>query len=176
MKIKKKLREALEKKVKEKKGYDYGCVMIFLDVNKKEWKSLQDVIKEEDLYFGKEDEDSSSYGREMDPHATILYGIHSDVPDEDVKILIDEIDNPKMVFGKVSSFENEDFDVLKFDIDSKDLTKLNKKFKDLPHTNKFPDYHPHVTTAFVKKGKAKGYIAKLNNCVKEMGGSNITPS
>jgi len=80
MELKKKVREALLKQTERK--YDYGCVMIYTEVDPEEWKAIQKTVNEDDVYFG--DEDASGFGREMEPHITILYGIHSDVPDEDV--------------------------------------------------------------------------------------------
>jgi len=158
MDIKKILREKLESKKNNK--YDYGCVMLYLDVSKEEMKRLQDVIDEDDIY---REDDNEGFGREDEPHVTILYGIHADVPDEDVEKLIEEIKNPEMEVKKVSAFKNDKFEVLKFDVKSKDLQKLNKKFKSLPHTNTYPEYHPHVTIAYIKNGKSDSYIDKLNN-------------
>jgi 2'-5' RNA ligase len=161
MDIKKLLREKLESKESKNDKYDYGCVMLFLDVPKKEWVKLQDLIdNEDDLYF---EENNDGFGRENEPHVTILYGIHADVPDEDVEKLIKEIKEPKIELKKVSTFKNEKFDVLKFDVESEDLQKLNKKFKTLPHTSTYPDYHPHVTIAYMNKGVSDQYIKALND-------------
>jgi 2'-5' RNA ligase len=55
--------------------------------------------------------------------------------------------------------------VLKFDVESEDLNKLNKVFSDYPNTNKFPDYHPHCTIAYLKSGKAAKYIKKAKDLV-----------
>lgn len=65
--------------------------------------------------------------------------------------------------GEVSSFNNPKFEVLKFDVESEDLHKLNKKFTKFPFTSDYPEYHPHCTIAYVKKDKAKKYIDKLND-------------
>ncbi len=148
----------------EKKDHkrEYGCLMVFLDVGKKDWKELQDLIDEDDLYT---EEGDSSYGREMDPHVTILYGLHDDIKDEDIEKDIKAIKEPKIAFKSISSFNNDKFDVLKFDVKSEDLNKLNKKFSEYPNTNKFPDYHPHVTIAYLKAGKADEYIKKCKSLV-----------
>lgn len=161
MDIKKLLREKLESKEKKNNNkYDYGCVMLYLDIPTKEWNKVQDVVKEDDLY---REDDNEGFGREDEPHVTILYGIHADVKDEDVEKLIEEIGNPKFDLNKVSAFKNDKFDVLKFDVESEDLKKLNEKFKALPHTDTYPEYHPHVTIGYLKKGKADEYIEKLKN-------------
>ena len=159
MELKKKVREALLKQTERK--YEYGCVMIYTEVDKEEWKAIQNMVDEDDVYFGNEDE--SGFGREMEPHITILYGIHADVPDEDVEELIKTITNPKIKLFKVSSFKNQTFDVLKFDVKSKALHVLNTLFKTLPHTTSFPVYHPHVTIAYLNKGKVDGYVDEMKH-------------
>ena len=51
-----------------------------------------------------------------------------------------------------SLFENPKYDVLKFDVISPLLNKINKKLtKELPYTSDFPDYHAHCTIAYIKK-------------------------
>lgn len=164
MNLKQILREKLEAKEKEtnkpSRKNPYGCVMLYLDVNEKEWKALQSKIDEDDIYKGP---DGEGFAREYDPHVTILYGIHADVPDSDVEDLIDGITEPDIEMKKISSFTNKEFDVLKFDVKSKDLVKQNKDFKALPHTNDFPDYHPHVTIAYLKKDKVEKYVTELKD-------------
>lgn len=160
MDIKAKLRIALlEGAHKNKQGNKFGCVMVFLGYVKSEWDEMQDLIDDEDLY---EPKGESGYGKETEPHITILYGLHNDIPDSDIKEEIDLLKVPKLKLGKVSSFSNDKFDVLKFDVESKDLHAANKKFTKFPFTSDYPKYHPHCTIAYVKKGLADKYIDKLN--------------
>jgi 2'-5' RNA ligase len=169
MEFKKLIKEALKKR---ETVYEYGCVMINLDVNPKEWDAVQKIVDEDDVYFS--DVDPTGFGRELDPHVTILFGIHADVPDEDVEKLIKQIKKPEIELQKISSFSSDKkpFDVLKFDIKSKDLDTLNKLFKTLPHTSDFPTYHPHATICYMKKGKVEGYIKKAA----KIEPINVTPS
>ncbi len=157
MNIKKTLRSHLLKEGahKDSSGNKFGCVMILLSLD----KNNINIINDDDVY---EPEGETGFGKEKEQHVTILYGLHNDIPDEDIENEIDEIKIPKIKLGKISSFENEKFDVLKYDVESDDLGKLNEKFKKFPNTNSYPDYHPHVTIAYVKKGSAKKYIDKLN--------------
>jgi 2'-5' RNA ligase len=161
MDTKKLILEALRKK--PKRVYEYGCVMVYLNLDENDWNKIQDMIDEDDLYLGdKESGTDGGFGRELDPHVTILFGIHDDVPDEDVELRIKEIKKPEVELQKVSTFENELFDVLKFDVKSKDLHEYNKKFKELPHTTSYPNYHPHATICYLKKGMGEKYKKKLS--------------
>ncbi len=144
-----------------KKERDYfGCVM--MDATVKDWmKKIKDIVDEEDLYIDPEDD---SYGYNKDPHITIIYGIHEDETDKD-EIIEDIKETLKPVHSKIkeiSIFENDDFDVVKFDIPvTKQLKKYREHFLEYPNTQTFPDYHPHMTLAYVKPGLGKKYIQKL---------------
>jgi 2'-5' RNA ligase len=168
MKIKEMLRYFLLREGKHKTHKnEYGCLMIYLDFKKEDWDKIQELIDDEDLYTVKND---PTYGRENEPHVTILYGFHEDIPYDELEIQILKIKKPRLSIKDVSSFNNE-FDVLKFDIESPSLHKLNDKFRKFPHTNRYTDYHPHVTIAYLKKGKAKKYIDKI----KKLGDMKIKP-
>jgi len=157
------IKKEVRKLLLEKKGdtHDYGCVMLYFNIKKEAWDKFQDMIADEDIYT---EEGDQSYGREDEPHVTILYGLHADIPDLTIEELIDEMEGPKLNLKKISIFENDKFDVVKFDIigDSKSkLAKMNGAFAKLPHTTSYPDYHPHSTIAYVKSGKGKKYVKTL---------------
>ena len=156
--IKRLLREALLREANKREKY--GCVMVYFDFNQDNWKEFLDKIDEDDLYLPKGEEDD--FGKEKNPHATILFGLHTNVSDSEVMDKIKGLKKPKIEVKKISKFENEEFDVIKFDLESKDLNKANEIFKVFPYTNDFPDYHPHMTIAYVKKDKADKYIKILN--------------
>jgi 2'-5' RNA ligase len=159
------IKEELRRKLLlEKKGdsHGYGCVMLFFDIGKGNWKEIQSMIDDDDIYT---EEGDQSYGRENEPHVTILYGLHDDIPDATIEELVDEISPTKLVLKKISIFENDKFDVVKFDITGVSkgrLEKMNAKFVELPHTTDFPDYHPHATIAYVKAGMGKKYVQTLS--------------
>lgn len=50
-----------------------------------------------------------------------------------------------------------DIDVLKIDVHSPDLHRLNTLLKQLPHVDTHPTYQPHVTLAYVKPGRGAYY-------------------
>lgn len=160
-----KIKEDLRRSLLEKKGdtHDYGCAMLFFNINKRDWNKIQSLIDDEDLY---EEDGDQTYGREDEPHVTILYGLHATVSDDKIKELVEEIKPTKLTLKKISIFEaNEKYDVVKFDIIGESegiLSDMNAKFAKLPHTNNFPDYHPHATIAYVKAGTGKKYVQTLS--------------
>ena len=67
----------------------------------------------------------------------------------------------KFTIGEISLFENDDkpYDVLKFNIISSDLVKYNSYVKENFDCDiTFPNYQPHLTIAYVKKGQGKKYL------------------
>ncbi len=161
MDLKTRVRAALLKEGahKDVNGNKLGCVMVFLDYKKSEWDELLDMIEAEDLY---DPADETGFGKEKEPHITILYGLHNDIEDKELEEEINKIKEPEIKLGKISSFTNDKFDVLKFDVESKDLESYNKKLREFPYTSAYDKYHPHCTIAYVKKDMAKKYIDKLN--------------
>ena len=141
--------------------YEYGCVMVYLDVNKEDWGVLESMIDKKDLYLGKDGD--RGYGFENEPHVTLLYGLHADIPLGEIEEVINKMKRPKLKMGKVSSFNNPEFGVLKFDVESKDLHGENKKLTEFPHTTSYPDYHPHATIAYIKPDKIGEYVNKFKD-------------
>lgn len=98
-------------------------------------------------------------GREDHPHITIKYGIH-DEGSEKIKELLKDEPPVKVKLGDISLFhpEGKPYDVVKIDVDSPDLHRLNKKISDnMEVTDTFPDYKPHVTIAYVTKGSGEEF-------------------
>jgi len=160
---KKIIKENLRKILLEKKGdtHDYGCAMLLLNIPKTEWDKLQSMIDDDDIYT---EEGDSSYGREDEPHITLLYGLDSDIADEEIEKVSKKLEKCTVNLKKISIFENEKFDVLKFDIiddTKKELSKLNKEYAKFPHTTDYPNYHPHATLCYLKAGTGKKYIQTL---------------
>jgi hypothetical protein len=145
----------------ENHKHEYGCLMLYLDIPK--WEYLEkSFIKPEDLYT-----DEVGFGIEDKPHTTILFGFHDDetVPNKIKELLTDEKEIEITLEG-ISLFESEKYDVLKFDVKSDDLVQLNALMKDnFEYTNSFPNYHPHLTIAYVKKGEGGKYCGKIKDNV-----------
>lgn len=143
-----------EEQVKPTDKIEYGCLMVFLDVPI--WEKITSIISPDDVY------DMPGYGIETEPHTTILYGFHDEVTSEDCFNLFKEnmpVKPIKIGIKGISYFTgNPNFDVVKFDVESPELTELNEIMKALPHTSSFPDYHPHITIAYVKPGEGQKYV------------------
>ena len=143
----------------EKKGdtYEYGCAMLYFDFP--DMYKLQDSIDPNDLY---EVEGDRSYGLEDEPHTTLLFGLHPEVEINKIRDVIKKFTYSKCTIKNASLFENPEYDVLKFDVDGKNLHDCNTALKQFPYTNSFPNYHPHMTIAYIKKGLGKKYVSLFN--------------
>lgn len=106
------------------------------------------------------DEDLAPDGRETDPHVTVKYGIHTADVEKVREVLANE-PPITVTLGKTSFFPNGESgsgDVLKVDVDSPDLHRLNAKIADaLEVTDTHPEYVPHASIAYLKPGKGKDY-------------------
>lgn len=123
---------------------EYSCVML----------SIPDDMAEEIQAWAKENippEDLTDEGFEDETHVTVLYGLSTDSPDDVRGVL----DTPiEATLKGVSYFECPDYDVVKVDVESPDLIIANARLRSLlSHTMTHAVYSPHVTIAYVKKGR-----------------------
>lgn len=145
-------------------GYDYGCAMVYFDFP--QMNEIHQMIDESHVYT---DESDRTFGLEDEPHTTLLYGLHSnDIADEAVMEICKSTEYGPLVLENASLFENEKYDVLKFDVRNPVLAKVNGELAKLPHTTNFPDYHPHATIAYLKPGMGKAYTEKLKDTTFEV--------
>lgn len=147
---------------KEEKEPTYGCVM--MGAKMPDWKDKHTSgIDPADVYIKQYDD---SYGIEDKPHVTIVYGIHED--EIDPEVIMDIIENDMkpvtVMIKEISIFENDEYDVVKYDVPvTKQILKYRNMFLDnFENTQSFPDFHPHMTLAYVKTGKGKKYVSKLD--------------
>ena len=139
--------------VEESGSRSFSCLM--LDIDNSLLRGILSEINDDDLHEN---------GKESDSHTTIKYGLHT----KDKTAVF----NSCKEWGKFpitiklhnfSIFENEEFDVLKLEVSSKDLRDLNKSICDeFEFTDSYPDYNPHVTLAYLKQGFGKIYVDLLN--------------
>jgi uncharacterized protein (TIGR02996 family) len=109
--------------------------------------------------------DLAEHGRESDLHVTTLYGLHGSDP-RAVADLVRGFGTVPVTFGDVTVFPaketdaqrgGDEYDVVKVDVDSPELRRLNKLLATLPHASTHPRYSPHITLAYVKPGLGKKY-------------------
>jgi len=145
---------------------DYGCLM--LDLQVEGWDDLKLLVDPEDVH----DSGLDFGGIQEDPHVTVLFGYHDDVKPGDVMMAAEDIvpGDIELELNTLSVFENDEYDVLKFEVVSKELTDLNSKMKSkFNHTNTHTGYNPHVTLAYVKKGTGQKYEKVFQESFKAMG-------
>jgi hypothetical protein len=129
-----------------------------------ELKSVDRTLSLSDIY----DDEDGTHGLETKPHTTLLYGLHDN--DSIFKMSKYILENAKYDDCEIktpSLFENEKYDVLKFDVDGSFLYKINKELSKLPHTTDYPDYHPHLTIGYLKPGCGKKYVKIIKEKYKD---------
>lgn len=126
-----------------------GYIGLYFDID---LKDILTIFKEEDLH---------EYGIEEDPHVTVFYGLTGETENSIIKEHIEDmvITNDDISIEGISLFDtNDEYDVVKLDIESEKLREYNKIISQYPNENEFPDYMPHMTLAYVKKGKGEDYL------------------
>ena len=123
--------------------YEYGCVMLYFDFNESQ---LTGIIDDKDIY----DDGSGKYGKETEPHVTLLYGLHSNVTPQIVQQMLDTIHFGDIHLSNVSVFESNNYDVLKMDAVGDGLEKAHRLLSKLPNSNEFTEYRPHMTIAYLE--------------------------
>jgi hypothetical protein len=149
--------------VKESTGYKLGCVMVEVPVSN--WNEITSIINKDDLY----EVEGENYGIQDNPHLTLLYGLKPNITKEQVEQVLEKsVDGEKIEIEieNIGLFENDNFDVVKFNIKkTEQLQKLFDSLSELPNENTFPDYKPHMTIAYVKKGLGKKYTKPYSHKV-----------
>jgi hypothetical protein len=139
-------------------GYDYLALQFNLppDLSNRILEWGDDKVPETSVYI---DPNDPTFGREDDPHITVLYGLHSSDP-RPLKKLLSREKSFEITLGKMSLFTRSDnFDVLKIDVSGNELHRIHKLFGDnLKVTETYPKYIPHVTIAYLKKSKGDEFV------------------
>jgi 2'-5' RNA ligase len=97
-------------------------------------------------------------GRELDPHITCKFGIN-EILSKSLVQLLEGTGPVKLELGHTSRFETESCDVLKVDVHSDDIIRLNKLVTStIKCVDRFATYTPHLTIAYMKRGSAEPYL------------------
>ena len=131
-----------------------------LTKGKKAILRIAKLIREEHLH---------EYGREESPHITVLENILPSLTAENsTQAALSEsgISEIRAVVGDCSVFSNKDYDVLKFEVLSEDLHKVNSHLNTLIECGGCDDqehseYNPHITVAYLRKGIGAQYAEKF---------------
>jgi len=138
--------------------YDYGCAMLHFTFP--EMEQIQELIKPMDVYRRAGDK---SYGLEDEPHTTLLYGLHDDeITLDEVEAIFDKYTFYTVKVHNPSLFETDEYDVLKFEVEGDNLHEINSDFKEYPFTSNYPDYNPHLTIGYIRRGRGQKYVDLLN--------------
>jgi len=151
-------------KLYEKKGVDYKYSCILYELPE---EAADDVMKwgiehisNDDLYHpGDTYGDNVEYGRENHIHLTVKWGLHDAKPTNFFS-MADRWGSFSIELGEVTKFEGSpNYDVIKIDVSGDKLFELNGYISNnLLNTETYPEYHPHVTIAYVKKGSCDHLI------------------
>ena len=146
--------------IMEAVGRPLGCLMAWFGKSvQKKFSRLALELDSDDIYDPNND---GKYGVEREPHVTVKYGIH----EQDHDVVLDFVKGiPPIVIGfdnKFSLFENGDFDVLKINVTGKGLRDLNRRVCErFEHTDRYTEYNPHATLAYLHPGLGKKYVEML---------------
>ncbi len=111
------------------------------------------LIPKDILYSPKDD---NSYGYETEPHVTVKFGYTPDLTRQQIGEILQFVKSPFYVtLTEISMFKNELFDVIKFTVVSPELMRLRTKADQYPNEDSYPEYHPHMTIAYVRPNEFK---------------------
>lgn len=130
-------------------------------------------------------EELTGDGLEHEPHVTVAFGFnHDDGMLEDLQEMVSQTKPVSFALRSITRFDtNPEFDVLKVDVESQDLEDLHYQLREIFGKRlevTFPDYHAHLTLAYLKKGSCKdldghdrfnGHVYLLNSLVYSEPGS-----
>lgn len=135
---------------------EYGCLMAIVPPTHGPHivKFGKTVIPPSILYTKPNDD---SYGYDNNPHVTVKYGYAPDLTKQDLATILRGIKPFNIILHALSQFNNPEFDVVKFDAESPVLRELRAKADQFPNNDRFPEYKPHMTLAYVKP-KSFGHI------------------
>ena len=128
-----------------------GCLMAMVPKESSDaiLKFSKQLINDNDLYM-----ENGEYGRENECHITIPYGFLKDLNELEIRQLI-QGQKPFMaeLIGLDKLVSAPQYDVAMFKVSSPVLKKLNEMSGIYLNESDYPDYNPHLTLAYVQKGK-----------------------
>lgn len=109
------------------------------------------------------DPNDPTYGYDNEPHVTLKYGFLPDLNRMDVGRILKGTQPFRVTLKKLNQFQNEKYDVIKFEVDKNPmLMELRRRCDEYPNKDSYPNYNPHMTLAYVKKGTFPHIRENLN--------------
>ena len=142
-----------------------GCLMLSVPMMKQVVERMHNDLERVLIGHGyRRDED---FEFDKYTHITVAFGINIHT---DINLIKEIVGNRPSYFQitELSLFENDNFDIIKFDVMSTDLRILNHIIRSkMEVKTTFNEYHPHLTVAYVPKGMGTELIARLNKLLYE---------
>jgi hypothetical protein len=146
----------------ENRHVEKGCLMAYVDptYGLQILKVGRRAIPSSILYTDPED---PTYGYDNEPHVTLKYGFEPDLDRNTIAEILKGTKPFNVVLTSLNQFQNEKYDVVKFEVQKCPiLTELRRRCDGYPNTDSYPDYKPHMTLAYVKKGTFPHIRENLN--------------
>lgn len=128
---------------------DPGCVMLKTQAIYMDAPGLED-----DLYYSDTQKYAQGQVGAVSPHVTLLYGLLPPTKRENVDIVLEGWSLPEIEVKDILVFEppGQEYSVVVADVFHPKLLEAHQRLSFLPHINTHPEYKPHVTLAYVKRG------------------------
>lgn len=133
-------------------GYDLSCLMAMIpeETAAKLHGWVHQHLGPVDVYV---DDDVKGY--EDESHVTVKYGFIDPVPTQELLKVIASTNPFEITLLPARLFEKEKYDVLVLGVSSPELMQFNRLASEAaPVYDTYPTYTPHLTLAYVKKGRA----------------------
>lgn len=116
---------------------------------------LQRQIDPQDLFVS---QSGFPYGLETEPHVTVAPCLRNNVKPDNLKKFLQPLEKYKLELTNLDVFNNGDNDVLYFVVENDAVHSAYNGFaENYKVGGKYPDYNPHLTVAYLKKGKGRAY-------------------
>ena len=159
--------------------YDYGVVQTS-DVPETVTDAIKDIqgsIDKDKLYDGEDEPGWVENGIQKLFHITVLFGVNDDVKDE-VKKVFDKYRPVHIETTEIKYFSSDpNYDVAIVRCKSEELTKIHDELKDtLENKETYPNYKPHITIAYLKKGERLDGSEQITNISWEVNSLDLSTS
>jgi len=169
----------MKKKAEVNPKYDHGAVQTS-DVSETVTDAIKDIqgrIDKDKLYSGEDEPGWVENGIQKLFHITVLFGVNDDVKDE-VKKVFDKYRPVHIETTEIKYFSSDpNYDVAIVRCKSEELTKIHDELRDtLENKETYPNYKPHVTIAYLKKGERLDDSEQITNISWEVDSLDLSTS